>query len=124
MAMHNVIGLKGYDPVSYFDGAPAVGTPGWTAEHGGVTYVFSTQENRERFVSDPDAFTPKFGGFCATAMSEGKFFDVDPTNFKVTDGNLYLLYRGPDGDTLPDWDASESERTASANEHWKTLSNA
>lgn len=122
--MHNVIGLKGYDPVSYFDGTPTTGTPGWTAEHAGATYVFSTQENRERFVSDPDAFTPKYGGYCATAMSEGKFFDVDPTNFKVTDGNLYLFYRGPDGDTLPDWTATESDRTAAANEHWQTLTNA
>ncbi len=42
-------------------------------------------------------------------MSEGKFFDVDPTNFYVTDGNLYLFSRGPDPDTLPDGSATETE---------------
>jgi YHS domain-containing protein len=123
MSFSNVIGLKGYDPVSYFDGSPVQGTPGYTADHGGVRYVFSTQENLARFKENPHSFTPKYGGFCATAMSEGKFFDVDPLNYKVSGGNLFVFYKGPDGDTLPGWNENESERIESAEGHWAAFNN-
>ena len=50
--------------------------------------------------------------------SEGKIFEVDPTNFKVTGDRLFLFYKGEAGDTLPDWNADEASRTANADKHW------
>ncbi len=114
------IAIGGYDAVSYFEGAPVVGDPAHTVEHDGAVYQFASESNKNRFASSPDTFVPQFGGFCATAMSEGKLFGVDPTNFKISDGKLYLFYRGEGGDTLPEWNADEANRKAEAHRRWES----
>ena len=112
------VAIEGYDPVSYFDGSPSEGNADITATHNGATYRFASEANRDRFNESPDHFAPQYGGYCATAMSEGKIFEVDPTNFKVTGDRLFLFYKGEAGDTLPDWNADEASRTANADKHW------
>jgi len=112
------IAISGYDPVAYFSGEAREGNASITAAHEGATYRFATEANREAFSREPGKYAPQYGGFCATAMSEGKIFEVDPTNFKVSDGRLFLFYKGEAGDTLPEWNADESNRRASADTHW------
>ena len=52
------------------------------AEHDGATYRFASAESREAFLTNPAQFAPAYGGWCATGMSKGKYFEVDPTTFK------------------------------------------
>lgn len=112
------VAIGGYDPVAYFNGLPTEGVPEFTASHEGATYRFANEANRDTFQSDPARYAPQYGGYCATAMSEGKIFEVDPTNFKITDDRLFLFYRGEAGDTLPDWNADEANRLSNADDHW------
>ncbi len=114
----NGTAMHAYDPVSYFNGAPAKGDESITATHNGLTYRFASEANRDAFNADTDKYLPKYGGYCATAMSEGTIFDVDPENYKIVDGDLYLFYKGEDGDTLPEWNADEANRRAAADKHW------
>lgn len=112
-------GLNGLDPVSYFKGGPVQGDVALSSIHDETTYYFSSDDNKGAFNGDPSKYSPQYGGFCATAMSEGKVFGADPTNFKITDDRLFVFYRGVDGDTLPQWNENEGERLPAADKHWQ-----
>jgi YHS domain-containing protein len=118
------VGLKGYDPVSYQDGGPAVGRESLTAAHEGVTYRFATAAHREAFLKEPGRYAPAYGGWCAYAMLEGDEVDIDPRSYKVIAGRTYLFYNGLFGDTLKKWNKMAAERTDAtlvqqADAHWR-----
>jgi YHS domain-containing protein len=110
--------LEGYDPVSYFAGEPIQGNPSISSSYNGATYYFASEENKSRFDAAPQQYAPQYGGFCATAVSEGKTFGIDPKNYKVTDGKLYVFYNGELGDTKPTWEADEENRQKNADANW------
>jgi YHS domain-containing protein len=84
--------IKGYDPVAYFEpGRPTMGSPSISYEFDGRRYLFSSQKNRERFVSNPDRYEPQFNGLCAAGLADGRIIEPDPTAFVVRDGKLYLF---------------------------------
>ncbi len=112
------VALQGYDPVAYFKGQPTLGDTAISATHVGATYYFSNAENKASFEANPDSYLPQYGGFCATAVSEGKTFPVDPQTYTVTDGKLYLFYNGKLGNTKEQWQADPSTRQANADNHW------
>jgi YHS domain-containing protein len=124
-APHNVgkdrLALQGYDPVAYFDGQPAKGKPELTAEREGVVYRFASPENRARFQQSPAKYAPAYGGWCATAMAQGKKVEVDPKSFKVTDGRLFLFYKSIVHDARQDWTKDESAMRRRADGEWKRL---
>lgn len=85
------VGLRGYDPISYFvAGTPQMGTKQFSAAHKGVTYHFTSEDNRKKFAVMPDAFAPQFGGFCQTGVALLKKLDGDPTVWRVADGKLFV----------------------------------
>jgi YHS domain-containing protein len=117
------VAVSGYDAVAYFDGKAIAGDPAFSSVHDDSLYLFTSEANKQKFDADPAYFIPLYGGYCATAASEGKLFGVDPTNFKITgDKRLALFYRGAGGDTLPQWNANEAERRAAADKHWREAS--
>jgi YHS domain-containing protein len=65
-----------------------------TAEHGGATYQFVSQEHRALFVADPAKYVPQYGGYCAYGASQGYNAPVEADKFTVVDGKLYLNYNG------------------------------
>ncbi|MEZ5330609.1 MAG: YHS domain-containing (seleno)protein [Thermoanaerobaculia bacterium] len=66
------VAIDGYDPVAYFeDGAAIEGSKEWTAEWNGATWRFASAEHRDLFVADPEAYAPRYGGYCAWAVSMG-----------------------------------------------------
>ncbi len=119
------LALKGHDPVAYFESAKAEpGKPELTSAYRGAKYRFATPEHRLQFATDPQKFAPAYGGWCATAMAEGRKVEIDPTNFKVTNGRLFLFYKGWLGNALTDWNKDEAKLTGQADEHWRRLSPA
>jgi YHS domain-containing protein len=114
------VGIKGYDPVTYFEGAPKEGDPKFTADYNGVTYRFATETNREKFKADPAHFAPACGGWCAYAFAvdKGKV-DIDPKSYKITDGRLFLFYKGWRGDALKEWLKDEANYIPKADVNWK-----
>ncbi len=120
--MANVIltpAIGGYDVVSYIKEDEAKkGDPAFNVTYKDTIYFFSSPENKETFEADPEQYIPAYGGYCATAMSEGKVFGADPENFKVVNNRTFLFYNGVGGDTLSQWNESEAERLANADKHW------
>jgi YHS domain-containing protein len=123
--LDNGLALEGYDPVSYIVQKKAVeGKSNLSYVHGGVTYRFSTQENRDAFKKNPTQYEPMYGGWCAFAMgSNGEKVEVDPETFKVVNGKLYLFYNKYFNNTLIKWDKDEPSLMKKADVNWKKFSN-
>ena len=121
---NSALAVEGYDPVSYFtDSRPAKGRAELESVHRGVTYRFATDEHRRLFNADPDRYAPTYGGWCASAMGDGgRKVGIDPTNFKIKDGRLFLFFKGPFADALKDWNKHEREWEPAADQHWRTIS--
>lgn len=89
----NNAAVSGYDPVAYFtEGRPVQGSADFTMTWQGATWQFASAENLAKFQTDPEAYAPQYGGYCAWAMADGKFASADPDNWSIVDGKLYLNY--------------------------------
>lgn len=87
----NRVALHGHDPVAYFTAnAPTPGNAAFAVTHEGAVYHFASAENMKAFQADPGRYAPQYGGFCALGTALGKKFDIDPTQFRIVDGRLYL----------------------------------
>jgi YHS domain-containing protein len=116
------LALQGYCPVSYFQGHTRKGDAKLTAEREGVLYRFHSEEHRKQFLAEPNKFTPAYGGWCATAMAEGKKVEIDPRNFKVSGGRLFLFYKSLLHDAQKDWNKDEPGHRDRADKAWKGIS--
>ena len=57
-------------------------------------------------MANPARYAPRYGGFCATAVSAGFTADVKPEQWQVHDGKLYLF---ADADPKEDWIAARDD---------------
>src|SRR5688572_904672 len=116
------VAISGYDPVGYFaTGKPLKGRKELSAMHRGVTYLFASEENRKLFAVSPEKYVPTYGGWCATAMAKGEKVEIDPTNFKVTNGRLFLFFKAFYANAIKDWNKDEPNLTAKADANWKRI---
>lgn len=116
------IAIDGYDPVSYFSNDPVRGTETISYSLNDVTYLFSSEENRKKFIENPQKYIPQYGGWCAYAIGDtGKKVKVDPETYKIKDEKLYLFYNFNGYNTLKDWNENEAELLKSANINWKKI---
>jgi len=85
--------IKGYDTVAYFTQSKAVKglkELHYTWNHG--VWLFSNAVNMALFKANPEKYAPQYGGYCAFAAAKGSLAKVDPTQFSVLNGKLYLNY--------------------------------
>ncbi len=110
------IAIRGADPVAYFTVSDYVpGLPEFTYDWQGVTWQFASEANRAQFVDNPEAFAPRYGGFCAWAVSQGYTAEIDPTAWKVVEGKLYLNY---DQSVQAKWSKDIPGNIAKADQNW------
>lgn len=121
--LDNGIAISGYDPVAYFTQNKAVkGKKDIAIYHQGVTYYFSSVENKELFKTNPSKYEPEYGGWCAYAMGEkGEKVSIDPETFKIVNGKLYLFYNRFFNNTLKDWNKNEATLKSKADANWPKL---
>lgn len=85
--------IRGYDTVAYHTENKAVeGKAEFTAEYMGADWLFASAENQALFEADPVKYAPQYGGYCAFAVSKGSTASIEPEQFSVVDGKLYLNY--------------------------------
>ena len=93
--------INGYDPVSYFTvGKPTKGQDGLATEWMGAKWKFASQANLDLFKSNPEKYAPQYGGYCAYGVTQGSLVKVEPEQFTLRDGKLYLNY---DADVQAKW---------------------
>lgn len=111
--------IGGHDTVAFFHlasgASPVDGVDDFVTQYKGVSWRFASQENLDLFVTNPDRYEPKYGGYCAWAMARSKFAKGDPKVWYVHDGSLYLnVNRGIQRKWLKNIDAD----IAAANAVW------
>lgn len=118
------LAIEGYDPVAYFTASKAVeGKKEFSAADAGVTYYFTSAQNRDQFKADPARYKPQYGGWCAYAMGEsGEKVEIDPATFKILNGKLYLFYNKYFNNTLKTWNKDEPNLKKKADANWSRLS--
>ncbi|MFT5112807.1 MAG: hypothetical protein ACI8P9_002135 [Parasphingorhabdus sp.] len=87
------IAIKGYDVVAYHNAGKAVaGDQGIVMRYSDADWYFATTENQQLFKAEPQRYAPSYGGYCATAISAGMTFDIDPAEFYVAGERLFLFF--------------------------------
>ncbi len=93
--------INGYDPVAYFTvGKPLKGQDNFSTEWMGAKWKFASQANLDLFKSNPEKYAPQYGGYCAYGVTKGTLVKIEPDQFTVRDGKLYLNY---DADVQAKW---------------------
>ncbi len=83
--------LNGYDTVAYHTAGVATrGSTEFSTVHLGKSWLFASAENRNRFMTDPDAYRPQYGGYCAWAMAKGQGAPGSPEVWHIVNAKLYL----------------------------------
>ncbi len=85
--------IGGYDPVAYFRlGQPVRGSETHSLQWAETTWRFASQENLEAFRSNPEKYAPRYGGYCAYAVSRGYTARTVPEAWQIVDDRLYLNF--------------------------------
>ena len=113
------IAIRGTDPVAYFTQGEAVAG---SAEHAvmwqGATWYFVEPHHRAMFEANPWPLAPRYGGYCAHAMSKGRLVPGDPLAWSVASGRLYVMANLEARDM---WLAHMDENVARANAYWPAI---
>lgn len=117
----------GYDFVAYFtENAAVKGANEFTHEINGVKYQFSSSQNKDLFMANPDQYLPVCDGYCAWGVAEkGIKVPVNPETFKIIEGKLHLFFNGKlNGsplNTLPEWNKNEANLLTQLPANWAKL---
>ena len=114
------LAASGRDVVAYFglrSGDGVKGSAEFSTMHKGTTFHFASAENLATFLGDPDKYAPRFGGYCAFAMSNGYFAPVDPDAWSVHEGALYLNVSKT---IRARWALRRASHIASGDKNWMT----
>jgi len=87
------LAVEGYDTVAYFTEGKAVkGKKAFQTAWKDANWRFSTQEHLALFKASPEDYAPQYGGYCAWAVSDNSLAGIDPKQFEIVEGKLYLNY--------------------------------
>jgi YHS domain-containing protein len=93
--------INGYDTVAYFTvGHSVMGKDAFVLEWMGAKWKFASQANLDLFKANPEKYAPQYGGYCAYGVAQGHLVKVEPDQFTVLDGKLYLNF---DADVQAKW---------------------
>lgn len=111
--------IKGYDPVAYFtEGKPVKGDKQFTHTWNDARWLFSSEQNRDRFALNPEQYAPQYGGYCAWAVSQGYTASIDPDAWSIVDNKLYLNYSKG---MQRKWEDDIPGHIASADNNWPKI---
>lgn len=104
------VAIEGYSPVSYFEkNLPELGKPEFQSTYNGKTYLFASADQVKTFEANPKHYAPIFGEYCPYSLSLGRRVAIDPTRFRIVDGQLLLFHRSAEMDAMTAWDKSKDQ---------------
>lgn len=113
------LAIAGADPVAYFkEGRAVTGSRKFALEWKGATWRFASAENLAAFKAEPDRYEPRYGGYCAWAIAQGRTAGIDPDAWKIVDGALYLNYSKS---VQRRWEEDIPGHIASADQKWPEI---
>jgi YHS domain-containing protein len=114
------VAIEGFDTVAYHLAATAVqGQAMYATQWNGAKWWFSSAENRQLFISDPEKYAPAYGGWCAYGVAEGYAAETDPINgWTIYNGRLYLNW---DSEVSADWRADKAGYLQQSEPKWSSV---
>lgn len=91
-SIRNNFGAGGFDVISFYQGSPVKGDIKITADYKGAQWRFASEGHRDLFLTDPEKYTPAYGGYCAWAIAHNKLAKGSPKHWSIVDGVLYLNF--------------------------------
>ena len=67
------------------------------------------------FSANPEKYAPKYGGYCAFAVSRDTTAPTDPQAWTIDNGTLYLNYNAG---VMSRWRAEQAENIQMGDENW------
>ncbi len=111
--------IRGYDTVAYFtDGKPVKGSDQFVHEWMGAKWKFASQDHLDKFKADPTKYAPQYGGYCAYGIARDNVVKIEPDQWTIVDGKLYLNY---DDDILKKWKKDTAGYIKQADAKFATL---
>jgi len=111
--------IGGYDAVSYFtERKPVRGNKEFSYKWKDATWVFSSKQNLDLFTANPDNYAPQYGGWCAYGCSNGRKATIDPNEWTIVDGKLYLNHSA---EVKEKWMKEQKQRIEQADTNWPTV---
>jgi YHS domain-containing protein len=111
--------LHGYDAVAYFkQNKPVQGSTAYKSTYQGAIYLFASAANKTEFDKNPAKYAPQYGGYCALSLSKGRLADIDPNNFVIYKGKLYVCASAKE---LRSFKAHEEEDIIKDNRNWRQM---
>ncbi len=115
------VSIDGYDLVSFHrTSGPKKGHKKFATKRDGVEYHFSSSENRQLFLQNPEKYLPAFGGYCSYGVVLGKKFEVSPDAWKIVNGVLFLQL---DKGTRLVWEENTNKNIEIGNRVWPSIKN-
>lgn len=113
------VAIKGTDTVAYFTQNKAVpGKDAFMTTWKGAKWKFSTQQNLDLFKANPEKYAPQYGGYCAYGVAKENLVKIEPDQFTILDGKLYLNY---DSDIQAKWKKDTKAYIKTADEKFNSL---
>ncbi|WP_096707042.1 YHS domain-containing (seleno)protein [Phaeobacter gallaeciensis] len=113
------VAVGGHDVVAFFqDGTAVLGQQTHAILWHGAVWRFASSQNQERFELNPRAYAPRFGGYCAYALSKGYLAPGNPALWVIADGRLYLLNNPT---ALAAWQAERQALISAAEGRWPKI---
>ena len=85
------VSFDGNDLTEYQNKKVVKGKKEHILEYDGLTLLFASAENRNKFQSNPDKYLPAYKGWCATAVANGSLYKPDYSHFKIQDEKLLFF---------------------------------
>ncbi len=114
----NNLAVQGFDVVSFYSGKPQEGKAEFSTVYKKARWQFSSEANLDLFQTNPNAFIPQYGGYCAWAVANGKLAKGSSKYWHVEDGRLYLNFNSR---IQEKWDKDRAEFISLANEKWPEI---
>lgn len=113
------LAIEGFDPVAYFTESVALqGLPDFEAAVVGVVWRFRNEGNRASFVSHPEVYGPRFGGYDPVDVGRGVTYAGNPRIWLIVDQRLYLFGREESRDAFA---ANPARFLKDADARWPVL---
>lgn len=116
------VAIRGADPVAFFtEGKPVIGSASHALMYEGAMWHFASADNMAAFTANPDRYAPKYGGYCAFAMSRGAIATTVPEAWSIVDDKLYLNFSV---NVRQVWNEDIPGNIRKADGHWPSALNA
>lgn len=113
---YNGAAIGGYDPVGYFTSLRNVmGDAAHAVEWKGATFHFATLANKKTFEADPEAFAPRYGGYCSYAAALNYVAPTSANAWSIHEDRLYLNFNRH---VRSVWEQDKPGYIAKANANW------